>query len=106
MGTATSATPVFCSGLFSTLDTACAASHIIGCADRMEEVRVLAVSVRVRLNSVPDRLLLLVLDFPVVITIVTLGRLQSLQHRLVISDDPGQILYAHLAIERVVLVQC
>lgn len=64
----------------------------------MQEVGVLAEAVSVRLNTGTDLLLFLKLMIPIIILVVGFGRLESLEHRLVIADDPGEVLNANLAI--------
>lgn len=78
--------------------------NVVGCAHRVEEVGVLRVSVGVGRDALGYRLLPLVVVGPLFVSVMTLRRLEALEHRLVIADDAGQILNSNFAIQRVVLV--
>ena len=71
----------------------------------MQKVRVFGVAISIGLHTVRHLLRPGVIIEKLLVHVVRLGRLQALQHRLVIVNDAGQVLNAHLAIQRVVLVQ-
>ena len=64
----------------------------------MQEIGILAEAICVGLNTGTNLLLFLELLIPVVILVMGFGGLKSLEHGLVIANDPCEVLNTHLAI--------